>query len=98
MSGKLDKNPSNFNCPHCKTEMPKRMSMTGQRGQLSTGMIFVCSACAGISVLGDSDLHPMTAEEFKNLHPATKRSLYITRTEIEQTIKAGGKWSPYTKN
>lgn len=92
-------NPTDFKCPNCQVEFPKRMSMTGRGdGQLHKGLIMVCSECAGIAVLGDTSLHPMTAAEFAALDMPTKRALVITRTEIEKTIKAGGKWSPYGGN
>ncbi len=75
------------------------MSMTGHgNGELRKGTIMVCSECAAISVLGDSNLHPMSKEEFLALDVPSKRALVITRTEIEKTIKAGGKWSPYEEN
>lgn len=99
MSGKLISNPSDFKCPNCNVEFPKRMSMTGRGdGKLHKGLIMVCSECAGIAVLGDTTLHPMTKEEFTALDQTTKRALFITRSEIEKTIKAGGKWSPHEKN
>ena len=96
---KLVSNPTDFKCTSCGVEFPKRMPMRGiGDGQLHKGMIMVCSECASVSVLGDTALHPMTAEEFKALDTPTKRALVITRTEIEKTIKGGGKWSPYSPN
>ena len=96
---KTQSNPSDFKCPMCNAEFPNRTSVSGRGdGQLHKGTIMVCSECSGISVLGDTNLHPMTAAEFKALDQPTKRSLYITKTEIECTLKAGGKWSPNAKN
>jgi len=95
---KLDKNPGDFKCPNCHVEMPKRMSMTGASGGLRKGLVIVCSNCAGISVLGDTELHPMSKAEFIALDERSKRALVITRTEIEKKITAGGTWDPYSKN
>ena len=99
MSAKTIDNPSDFKCPNCQADFHKRTNMT-QRGdgKLHKGLIMVCSECAGISVLGDTTLHPMTKEEFTALDQVTKIALFITRSEIEKTIKAGGKWSPHEKN
>ena len=99
MSAKTLDNPSDFKCPNCQADFHKRTRMTNRSdGKLHKGLIMVCSECAGIAVLGDTTLHPMTKEEFVALDMVTKRALVITRTEIEKTIKAGGKWSPHEKN
>ncbi len=92
-------NPSDFKCTSCGVAFPKRMSMTGQGdGQLRKGTIMVCSECAAISVLGDSNLHPMAKAEFEALPMPTKRALVITKTQIEGVIKDGGVWNPNTPN
>ena len=96
LKDQIKPNPSDFVCPLCSIPMPKRVSMLG-RSELKKGTIFVCSNCSGLSVLGDTNLHPMTANEFKSLPEQSKRALYITKTEIERRLKAGGEWSPYEK-
>ncbi len=93
------KNPTDFICTSCKAPFPNRTSITGNGdGKLHKGLIMVCAECAAISVLGDSILHPMSKEEFVALPETTKRALVITKTQIENLLKSGGKWNPHTVN
>lgn len=83
-------------CVHCKIPFPKRMTMShGRGGQLTKGMIMICSACGGAQILGDTTWRPMTREDFLALPPQSKQALLATVAGLRQRLGTGQEWSPY---
>lgn len=92
----IKQNPSDFKCAHCNQPMPNRMSMTGGKAEMRKGMLMVCASCGNVSVLGDTNLHPMTKEEFLRLDMDTRKKLVMVAKGVRQLVQAGGSWSPFT--
>lgn len=91
----LTKLPSAINCPICKAPQAGAMSMVGHKQpRIRKGTVMVCSACATINVFGDSDLRPMTPQEFNRLDERSKSSIAVIRQQLQARLQNGEPWNP----
>ena len=88
-------NPRGLQCYKCKSDFPKRVGMIGSN-KLEKGLIFVCSVCANVSVLGDSQLQPLTKEEFDAYPKPKQAAIASTVNGIYARIATGKTWEPYS--
>lgn len=96
MNPQLGRLPTDFKCCRCQAPMLKGMSMLGHsRPVIRKGMIVVCSNCTTINVLGDSNLHPMSKQEFEGLTPQSQMAVKRTVFELRKRIESGGEWNPH---
>jgi hypothetical protein len=81
-------------CYKCKSEFEKRVGMIGNNA-LQKGLIMVCSVCGNVSILGDSDLRPLSKEEFDSFPKPKQMAIVSTMKGIMDRLATGQSWSPY---
>lgn len=92
----LSKLPSGWRCPKCEADLPKAMSMVGNKEvRLARGMIIICSSCSTPLILGDTELRPLSRQEFDAYSHQVKGTIVATVKAVASKLKAGGEWSPY---
>jgi hypothetical protein len=85
-----------FVCRNCGVPLIGAISMQNQHVRMEKGAIFVCSNCTATHVLGDSELQPLTREQFAALDPESRKKILATIHELKQRAKSGSApWSPY---
>lgn len=63
-------------CPSCHQKIIQAAGVTpGHSGQIRKGQLFVCASCGNASIVGDSNLEPLTQEKFNALPTNVQQAL-----------------------
>ena len=55
-------------CPHCNQKIIQAAGVTpGHSGTIRKNQVFICASCGTASLVGDSNLIPISRERFKQL-------------------------------
>lgn len=77
-------NPTTFNtdkndplvCPSCHQKIIQAAGVTpGHSGQIRKSQLFVCASCGNASIVGDSNLEPLTQDKFNALPTNVQQAL-----------------------
>lgn len=74
--------PKGVACPRCHQVIDTAQNVTPGSIGFHKGLIVVCSSCSLISVVGDSNLIPLSLADVKKLPPDTQRALLMTVKSI----------------
>lgn len=80
-------------CPNCKQKIIAAAGITpGHSGTIRKGGVFICASCGQASLVGDSQLEPITESKFKTLPSQvqeairgviqTLRDVNVTQTDL----------------
>lgn len=63
-------------CPACGQKIIQAVGVTpGHSGQIRKSQIFLCASCGNASIVGDSNLEPLTQEKFNALPTNVQQAL-----------------------